>query len=439
MRRNLAVVFQQSDLVLGNSPLGGIFMINSLRMKSPAPTWSARIFASLMFSVSLVAVHGAQAQSLDPNVKDGPQGSIFWDDVPQDVPADAKRGDIYWVQQRQDAPEGSKGWNMIYVTEGADGALTYVSGEIYLPNQESSGPRPLVLWNHETAGTQDSCAPSRRSLVSAYGPRIPALKELLDRGYAVVGSDYQGLGTPGATAYLNGLAQAHASLDAARVALKFPGANADRHFTTYGWSQGGQTSLWVAHIQETYAPELDLLGVGAIAPASRHWDLTEYDLTTTITGGYYISRMAGLNAGHPELKLRDVLSVDGLEMLEKMSAGCWDIAAAAGGHPTTLFANQEGLQPGKPWRVLLEENDKFLPVKNVPFVFFQGDKDDAVPETLTHKVAVDICGQSTSVDYRKSAGLDHENIVPVAAAALPEWFAERFEGKASANNCSALK
>lgn len=414
-------------------------MFDSLRVHSRASTISIKMFAAgLMLATVLAGGRDAEAQSLDPGVKDGPQGSIFWDDIPEKVAAGAKRGDIYWVQERQDAPEGSRGWNIIYVTEGADGALAYVSGEIYLPGKAGDGPRPLVLWNHETAGMQDSCAPSRRNLVSAYGPRIPALKELLDRGYVVVGSDYQGLGTPGATAYLNGLAQAQASLDAARVAQTFPGANADKRFTTYGWSQGGQTSFWVAHIQESYAPELELLGVGAIAPASRHWDLTEYDLTTTITGGYYISRMAGLNVGRPELKLRDVLSVDGLEMLGKMSAGCWDIAAATNRQPTTLFANQEGLAPGKPWRVLLEENDRFLPVRDVPFVFFQGDKDDAVPESLTRKVVDDICAQSTPVDYRKSAGLDHENIVPVAAAALPEWFGDRFEGKAPANSCAEL-
>lgn len=391
-----------------------------------------------MLASSLLCWHGAAAQSLAPDIKDGPKGSTFWDDVPPSVPAGAKRGDIYWVQQREDAPKGSHGWNIIYVTEGTAGALVYVSGEIYIPDDAASGPRPLVLWNHETAGTEDSCAPSRRDLTSAYGARIPALEGLLARGYVVVGSDYQGLGTPGPTAYLDGLAQAHASLDAARIAQKFPGANADKRFTTYGWSQGGQTSLWVAHVQKEYAPELDLLGVGLIAPASRHWDLTEYDLTTTTTGGYYISRMAGLKVGHPDLKLRDVLSVDGLEMLEKMSAGCWDIAEATGGHPTTLFAKQDGLAPGTPWRVRLEENDKFLPVENVPFVFFQGDKDDAVPESLNHKVAQDICAQSTPVDYRMSPGLDHENIVSVAAAALPAWFGERFDGKQAANTCPML-
>ncbi|MGH0237079.1 lipase family protein [Sinorhizobium meliloti] len=398
---------------------------------------SKTIVAALVLSAAL-GESKAAAQSLVPDIKDGPLGSTFWDDIPTRVPDDAKRGQIYWATERSDAPEGSKGWNVIYATEGADGGLTYVSGEIYLPTESATQSRQLVLWNHETVGMQDSCAPSRRSLVNlvdTWGIRIPALKELLKKGFVVVASDYQGLGTPGATAYLNGSAQARASLDAVRFAQDFPGANVGPRFATYGWSQGGQTSLWLAHLQESYAPELQLLGVGAIAPAARHWDLTEYDLTTTGGGGYYISGMVGLHVGHPELKLRDVLSVDGLEMLESLSAGCWAIVEQTKGKPTTVFANQEGLKPGKPWRELLEEYDAFLPVKNVPFVFFQGDKDDAVPAELTRKVAKDLCEQGVTVDYRESKGLDHVSIVPAAVAALPDWFEERFKGSVSKSAC----
>ncbi|MFS8046102.1 lipase family protein [Rhizobium sp. BR 314] len=390
--------------------------------------------ALLLLSVNFTATH-VSAQSFLPANRDVPQGSAFWDEIPTQVPDGAKPGEIYWAKQRLDAPKGSKGWDVIYVAAGVGEKLTYVSGEIYLPDQAPAGQRKLVLWNHETAGMEDSCAPSRRSLVDKWGVRIPAIEDLLKKGFAVVTSDYQGLGTPGATAYLNGTAQAQASLDAVRFAQTFPGANVGPKFTAYGWSQGGQTSLWLAHLQESYAPELQLLGVGEIAPASRHWDLTEYDLTTTITGGYYISRMVGLHVGHPELKLRDVLSVDGLEMLENLSAGCWTIADKTQGKPTTLFANQEGLKPGKPWRELLEKNDAFLPVKNVPFVFFQGDKDDAVPVQLTRKVAADLCQQGVPVDYRESQGLDHETIVPIAAAALPAWFEDRFEGSPAQKAC----
>lgn len=392
--------------------------------------------AAMLAFLTPLPIGSAHAESV-PGVKDGPSGSAFWD-VPAQVGEGLKRGDIYRAQPRPDAPEGSKGWNLVYVTEGVDGQLTYVSGEIYFPTAKADTQRPLALWNHETAGTEDSCAPSRNDLVADDRTRIPAIKELLARGYVVVGSDYQGLGTPSETAYLNGIAQAHASLDAARAALNFPGANTQKRFTAYGWSQGGQTSLWVAHIQESYAPELDLIGIAAIAPASRHWDLTQYDLTTTTTGGYYIMRMAGLRVGHPKLKLRDVLSTDGLEMLTQLSAGCWAVAEATNGTPTTLYANQEGLKKGTPWRKRLEENDAFLPAKNVPFVFFQGDKDTAVPAQLTLDVSKDLCGQGVPVEYRRSPDLDHETIVPIAEKGIPDWFDARFKKEAAASSCAQL-
>ena len=91
---------------------------------------------------------------------EGPEGANFWR-VPARADAGASRGDILWTQARADAPTGARGWNLIYVSESATGALVYVSGEIYVPQARGSeGPRPLIVWNHGTAGSQDACAPS---------------------------------------------------------------------------------------------------------------------------------------------------------------------------------------------------------------------------------------------------------------------------------------
>lgn len=404
--------------------------------KKTAGLWNKRLHSSCLGVAFGMLSSMASAQ--DAAVEIGPDGSAFWD-VPATVEDGMERGDIYWIQQRDDAPDGSNGWNIIYVSEDVQGDLVYVSGQIFVPDAAADEPRPLALWNHQTVGMQDSCAPSRNNLFRANGTeRIPSLTELLERGYVVVGSDYQGLGTPGGSAYLNGPAQAVASLDAARAALKFPDANADSRFATYGWSQGGQTSLWAAHLQEEYAPELDLLGAMGIAPASRHWDLTEYDLTTTITGGYYIQRMVGLKVGRPELNLRDVLSVEGLEMLGNLPHGCWDIAAATEGTVTTTFANLQGLEPGQPWREVLDANDAFLPVKAVPHIFFQGDLDTAVPASLTLKVAQDLCRQGVPVEYHDAEDRDHGTIVAVAAEAIPDWFDARFAGDEPVDHCDAV-
>ena len=120
---------------------------------------------------------------------EGPPGRSFWR-VPLEAPAGSRRGEVLWAAERSDAPAGARGWNIIYVSEGATGALVYVSGEVYMPDAPAqAATRPLVVWNHGTAGTQDSCAPSRNDLVvetregdrlaTDGNSRVPALVSLL--------------------------------------------------------------------------------------------------------------------------------------------------------------------------------------------------------------------------------------------------------------------
>lgn len=366
----------------------------------------------------------------------GPVGTALWDTVPTRLPANARRGDVLWTGERSDTPSTARGWNFVYVTEGADGGLEYASGELYVPRRAAAGQRRVVVWATGTAGFQDSCAPSRMPLYRAdRSSRIPAIEPLLEAGYIVVTSDYQGLGVPGPTAYLNGPAQGKSVLDAVRAVAKFPNTNPHPEIALYGFSQGGQTVLWAAHLAPTYAPEFRVAGIVPIAPAARHLDLSLYDLGIPENAGYFISRMAGLAVGHPELRLRDVLTPAGLEMLPAMSWGCYEIFAAAGALKEP-YAYREALEPGRPWRTLLEANDRFLPIpKSVPILLVQGDKDVDVPVHLTQELRRDLCRQGSGVDYRELAGIAHIDAVPPAAALLPRWLADRFAGTAAPSNC----
>ncbi len=66
------------------------------------------------------------------------------------------------------------------------------------------GPRPLVSYAEGTQGQGDACAPSRtlqstltvESGQTALGYEVPNIYSLLDKGVAVVVTDYIGLGTP---------------------------------------------------------------------------------------------------------------------------------------------------------------------------------------------------------------------------------------------------
>ena len=376
------------------------------------------------------------AYGATPSLPTPPPGSAFWDTVPTRVPADAKRGDLLWIQERTDAPRNARAWNIIYVTEGANKGLEYASGEVYVPRAAATSPRRLLVWGVGTPGFQDSCAPSRTPLYRQNRTtRVPAIEALTERGYVVAMSDYQGLGVPGGMAYLDGPLQAKASFDAARAAMKIPDASVGNEVGLYGFSQGGQTVLWAANLAASYAPEFKVVGIAPIAPASRHLDLSFYDLGIPENAGYFIARMAGLQVGHPELRLRDILTPAGMEMLPAMSWGCYEIFAKAE-QLTEPYARREALAEGTPWRARLEANDQFLPLPtNIPVLLVQGDADVDVPVQLTRDVRRDLCERQNVVEYRELPGVGHGDAVPPTAALLPDWFDARFAGRPATNDC----
>jgi alpha-beta hydrolase superfamily lysophospholipase len=366
-------------------------------------------------------------------VKEVSIGTDFWD-VSTVPAASAKAGDIYQAQQRTDAPAGSNAWNVIYVSEIQPGKLAYVSGEIYIPTAVSRRERDVVLWNHETAGLADACAPSRRSTVEGGHDRAPAIGELIGKGYVVVMSDYPGLGLPGPAYYMAGQPNARASLDMLRVAQKFPDAKASRRYVMYGWSQGGQTTMWAENIAKSYAPEFTGLGAALMAPAVRIRELTLNSMAVPTNAGYVISTLPGIKAYFPDLKYRDFLTTDGLEQFPALASGCfdaWDTAAGV----TDAYVDG-ALSPGSSWWNAMTAVDNFKPRGAVPYVIYQGSDDTTTPVPLTKRERSALCSAGAAVEYKEYPGLDHISVVEEATKHLPSWIESRFKGQAAGNNCN---
>ena len=397
-------------------------------------------FACTLSLTAIVLLSGggegaAQATTL-PAITTGPAGSNFWE-VSTRPHAGAQPGDILYAQERADAPVGAKGWNVLYVSEIKAGTLAYVSGEIYIPDAPSSAPRDVVLWNHETTGVADACAPSRTSLARVDGRhRVPAISDLLARGYVVVMSDYPGQGLPGPAFYMAGQPNARASLDMLRVAQKFPTANASKRYVMYGWSQGGQTTMWAESIAASYAPGFTGLGAGLIAPAVRIKDLVLTTLRTNnlAQAGYLISTLPGVKAYFPDLQYRDVLTTAGLEQFPAMADGCHDVWRTAADVPQPYAPN--AVAQGSPWWNALSAIDDFAPKGTMPFVIYQGAIDTTTPVHLTLREHAAVCKSGAAAQYIEFPGLEHGPIVPEAAKQFPAWAQARFEGKAAASNCT---
>src|SRR5581483_7859371 len=95
-----------------------------------------------------------------------------------------------------------------------------VSGTVAIPKGRApKGGWPVISWAHATVGLADVCAPTRSDVLGGY--ERPLLNRWLRAGYAVVRTDYQGLGTPGGNPDLIGTSEAHTVLDIVRAAHAF--------------------------------------------------------------------------------------------------------------------------------------------------------------------------------------------------------------------------
>jgi dipeptidyl aminopeptidase/acylaminoacyl peptidase len=153
----------------------------------------------------------------------------------------------------------------MYLSTNINGEAIAVTGLILIPNGTApSGGWPIITWAHGTTGIADACAPSLKP-----AEFVTMANGLLDAGYLVVATDYEGLGTPGRHPYIVGESEARGTLDIVRVAQNFPNANASKRYAIWGHSQGGHAAMFAGHIAKTYAPEIELVADVAGAPPSQ--------------------------------------------------------------------------------------------------------------------------------------------------------------------------
>ena len=208
--------------------------------------------------------------------------------TPSPIPSGAPGTVVRSETMNAPFPE-SQAWRVMYTSTGIDGEPIVVSGMVFAPTSPApTGGRPVVSWAHPTTGIDDSCAPSRSP--KPYDD-VQGLSEFLDLGWVVVATDYQGLGTDGMHPYLVGASEAQGTVDIVRAAHNMKETGASTQYFVFGHSQGGQAALFAGQITTNYAPELQLLGVAAAAPAGLLVPLFQADKDTmagAVLGSYAV-------------------------------------------------------------------------------------------------------------------------------------------------------
>jgi pimeloyl-ACP methyl ester carboxylesterase len=321
-------------------------------------------------------------------------------------------------------------YRVMYVSETVAGKPVAVTGMIVVPKSAPpKGGYPVVTWGHGTNGMADSCTPS---LTPANN--VPLANALLDKGWEVTSSDYQGEGTPGLLPYIAGVSAARNTIDIVRAARDFPAAHASDHYVVWGHSEGGQTAMFALNIGATYAPELKLQGVVAGAPPSQFALI--YDFLRTSPYRYYLLMAAGgLNTayGNTRAPLDQVLTPAGMKLIPLLDKGCSsDLSKQIGNLDVSKLTKGDPFKIPL-WKKVLEANDPeyFTKASPVPLLMIQGSNDEQIPPVSTQALAKHECGIHQVLERWLYPGQSHAGVIEPSANDMIHWISDRFAGGAN--------
>lgn len=373
-----------------------------------------------LLAASVVAVADPSASAVPPP----PLPSFYT--VPSPLPAGAP-GEVI-ASEIVSAP-GLHGtmWRVMYHSQAIDGTDIAVTGLVASPADTAT--HDVVTWAHGTTGIADECAPS---LDPSSSEMVALANALLDRGYVVTATDYEGMGTPGRHPYIAGVSEGRGTIDIVRAAGSLPDVHASSDYIIWGHSQGGHAAMFAGHIAATWAPELHLKGVVAGAPPSQLL-LINAALQSSPFKYYIAMAAAGLNAayGDTRLPLSDVMTPDGLTWLNNVDDGCTGhlSAAATGVDFATLQKADPATVPA--WREVLSENDPgaFTEPIAAPLLIIHGGNDEQIPVVASQMMFDTLCGIGQTETRWVLPGQSHAGVIVPSAPAMLDWMTARFAGE----------
>lgn len=352
----------------------------------------------------------------------------------------AAPGDILRIEPYPGAPKGATAWRVLYQSTDLQGKPKAVSGVVIAPEgKPATANRPVIAWAHPTTGVATRCAPS---LASNFYTRTEGLQAFLDRGFVVAATDYPGLGTSGAHPYLVGVSEARSVLDSVRAAMKIEEAGAAPRFVVWGHSQGGHAAFFTGQLAADYAPDLELAGVAAAAPATDLATLLHDDINGKAGKVLTAFALWSWNRVH-DAPLDPLISSETKKAVDNVSADCLEsglqglLIGRAERPLNENFFNADITQT-EPWKTLLARNTPPPASPGAPLFIAQGAADKLVRPQVTVDYAKALCrnGASVRLDWIEGAG--HLESGPKSVEKVAQWMTARFQGAAPESDCDRI-
>ncbi len=333
-------------------------------------------------------------------------------------------------------PGGARAYRVIFHSTSISGSDIAESGLVVVPGgSPPPGGFPIVSWAHGTTGVAGGCAPSLQGTSS-----LPDLRALIRDRVIVAATDYEGLGGPGIHPYLVGLSEAQGVLDAARAARSLAGAAGSNTVVAVGFSQGGQAALFAGEVAQSYAPELFLAGVAAVAPVASLVELAPRPARSTTGGQASFVAMAlyAWSQVYGTFGLDSVLTPAGVAASPVIASSCSGAVSHAFDTVPAGRVLRDGWEQVPALQAAITANEPGAAPTSAPILVVQGTRDILVPYAATTAlVRQRLCrDQYDTVDYLAERGADHDTIMGTASGALVRWITDRLSGKTETDSCA---
>lgn len=316
----------------------------------------------------------------------------------------------------------------IYQSKTANGSLVPVSALVlwpYAAKPHAGGKIPVVAWAHGTSGAAPECAPSN---IRYLWYQFQGLFELALHGYAVVATDYAGLGVSQSSSglpiiheYGTGPAQANDILYSVLAAQKaFPSLSAD--FVTIGHSEGGGAS-WAFAQKIAKEPVPGYQGTVALSPFTRVLDLPPDE---PILPAIMMYNMPNFQKNFAPFAPSDILTPQGLQSYQTLSDlhGCNSILYQVLG-PNLLKPGWMNNSAVQQWQASTVNGGKAIAG---PLLVIQGGADTVIhPPTTEAAVNATVkANPNALIEYHMLPHLDHGPTVYAGLPKFMDWIDARF-------------
>lgn len=409
----------------------------SFREKSRKPTVVPRRISRAILSTTLrsafltllsIPPAWAQADRVEPqkiseNRRNFPLDKFY--DVPTPLPAGKPGGLIRSVEFDDYAlPPGVIATRILYHSLSANGDDVAVSGVVLYPDKQA--PRngwPLIAWAHALNGVARQCAPSlARNL--EHGPYLSMYVSL---GYAVVATDYAGLGTAFRNAFSDVQSNARDviySVPAARAAIP----QLDSRWIAVGIGEGGPVAAGIAEL-ESDMHDSGYLGSVVISglddPQDRYQPSGSQVFETPLFLAY------GMHTVYPQFNVKDILTDAGLSLYAQVERSCID---------PSRQSPSEILKPA--WASNSFAKQYFA--RNIPgqrrarrpMLIISSPLDPNVLITQTAQVISRMCKQGDEIQFERYPESQMSDLFGDSVGDQISWMQARFANRAATNNCS---